>query len=99
VHAVIIQAVTAVRSRAGQPPAARPRRAEDWAQWWQAAEADGALADAVAERAIRRLGASHHATADGVRRSTHTGALRAAGFAEVGPVWQHGPSRVLCAIR
>jgi SAM-dependent methyltransferase len=74
-------------------------RAEDWAQWWQAAEADGALADAVAGRAIRRLGASHHATADGVRLGTHTGALRAAGFAEVGPVWQHGSSRVLCAIR
>jgi len=74
-------------------------RAEDWAQWWQAVEADGALADAAAELAARRLGAADHATADGVRLGTHERALRAAGFAEVGPVWQHGASRVLCAVR
>jgi hypothetical protein len=62
-------------------------------------EAEATLAEAVAERATRRLGASDHATADGVRLGTHVDALRAAGFAEVGVVWQHGASRVLCAVR
>jgi SAM-dependent methyltransferase len=73
--------------------------AEDWAQWWQAVEAEEALAEAVGERAARGLGAADHASADGVRLDTHLRALRAAGFAEAGPVWQHGASRLLCAIR
>jgi len=74
-------------------------RAEDWEQWWQAAAAEGALATAVAERATRRLGAADHATADGVRVDTHVRALRAAGFAEVGTLWQLGGDRVLAAVR
>jgi SAM-dependent methyltransferase len=74
-------------------------RAEDWDQWWQAVAAEDALAAAVAERATRRLGSSDHATADGVRLETHVSALRAAGFAEVGPLWQLGASRVLGAVR
>jgi SAM-dependent methyltransferase len=80
-------------------PAGHAGRAEDWGQWWQAAEDSGALAEAVAERAARRLGASDHASADGVRLATHLNALRAAGFAEAGTVWQHGASRLLCAVR
>jgi SAM-dependent methyltransferase len=80
-------------------PGGHADRAEDWEQWWRAVEDSGALAEAVAERAARHLGASDHASADGVRLATHLDALRAAGFAEAGPVWQHGASRLLCAVR
>ncbi|HEY1819720.1 MAG TPA: class I SAM-dependent methyltransferase [Trebonia sp.] len=74
-------------------------RAEDWGQWWRAVAADPALADAVAARAARGLGASDHASTAGVRLDTHVGALRDAGFAEVGTVWQRGSNRLLCAVR
>ncbi len=74
-------------------------QAENWEQWWQAIAAEDALAAAVAERGTRRLGGSDHATAAGVRLETHVGALRAAGFAEVGTLWQLGASRVLSAVR
>jgi SAM-dependent methyltransferase len=73
--------------------------AEDWERWWQSVSADEALAGAVAQRAERGLGASDHASAAGVRLDTHMAALRAAGFAEAGPVWQYGASRILCAVR
>lgn len=74
-------------------------RADDWAQWWQAATADPALKDAAAERARRGLGAAGHEQAAGVRLDTHVSALRAAGFAEVGTIWQRGGNRLLCAVR
>jgi SAM-dependent methyltransferase len=80
-------------------PGGHAGRAEDWEQWWAAVTADEALAAAAAERSARRLGASDHSTADGVRLETHLSALRAAGFAEAGTVWQHGASRLLCAVR
>ena len=70
-------------------------RAEDWDQWWQSVAADPALAAAAAERA---RGHVHHG-AEGSQLSAHTGALRAAGFAEVGTLWQRGSSRVLCGVR
>jgi SAM-dependent methyltransferase len=74
-------------------------RADDWAQWWRAATADPALTDAAAERARRGFGASEHDQADGVRLDTHVSALLAAGFAEVGTIWQRGGNRLLCAVR
>jgi hypothetical protein len=30
---------------------------------------------------------------------THVSALRAAGFAEAGTIWQRGGNRLLCAVR
>ena len=74
-------------------------RADDWAQWWRAVIADPALTDAAAERARRGLDASSHDQAAGVRLDTHVSALRAAGFAEVGTIWQRGGNRLLCAVR
>jgi SAM-dependent methyltransferase len=74
-------------------------RAEDWGQWWRAATADPALTAAAAERARRGLGAAGHGQADGGRLDTHVGALVAAGFAEVGTIWQRGGNRLLCAVR
>jgi SAM-dependent methyltransferase len=69
---------------------------EDWQQWWQAIAADPALAGAVAERERRTVG--HHGP-EGARLSVHAGALRAAGFAEVGTLWQRGSNRLLAAVR
>ena len=70
-------------------------RAEDWDQWWQAVAADPALAGAAAERA---RGHVRHGS-EGARRVVHMAALRAAGFTEVGTLWQRGASRVLCGVR
>ncbi len=70
--------------------------AEDWRQWWQAVVADPALADAAAERERRSV---HHHGPETTQLEVHTDALRAAGFAEIGTLWQRGANRVLAAIR
>ena len=71
-------------------------RAEDWNQWWQSVAADPLLAEAAAERA---RGHVHHGSEGGAKLAAHTIALNAAGFAEVGTLWQRGSSRVLCGVR
>ena len=70
-------------------------QAETWDEWWQAVAADPALAEAAAERS---RGLVHHSN-EGAQLAAHTSALRAAGFAEVGTLWQRGSSRVLCGVR
>ena len=72
------------------------RAAEDWGQWWQAVAADPALAGVAAER-DRRV--PHHHGPEGVQLAVHLAALRAAGFAETGTLWQRGANRILAAIR
>jgi SAM-dependent methyltransferase len=76
-------------------PGGHEGRAEDWTEWWQAAAADPALAAAAAERDARQV---RHGP-EGSRLGPHVSALRAAGFAEVGTLWQRGGSRLLCAVR
>jgi SAM-dependent methyltransferase len=71
-------------------------RAEDWGQWWEAIAADPVLAGASAERERRRV---HHHGPEGTLLSVHVSALRAAGFTEVGTLWQRGGNRLLCAVR
>jgi SAM-dependent methyltransferase len=72
--------------------------AENWSGWWDAVAADPALASAAAERAGRHVEVDHHAS--GARKlATHVDALRDAGFAEIGTLWQRGANRLLCAIR
>ncbi len=71
---------------------------EDWKQWWQAATADPALAGPAAERQRRRLSEDHHGS-ESVLLAQHVGALEAAGFGEIGVIWQHGESRILAAVR
>ena len=71
--------------------------AENWHAWWDAAAADPALAGHVAERARRRVDAGHHGT-ESTMLGTHVEALKAAGFAEVGTLWQRGDNRLLCAV-
>jgi len=70
--------------------------AEDWRQWWQAVAADPVLAGAAAER---ERGTVHHHGPESKFLAVHTEALRAAGFAEVGTLWQRGSNRLLAAIR
>jgi SAM-dependent methyltransferase len=72
--------------------------AESWPGWWEAVAADPALAPATAERAARRLEAGHHGGGGG-KLAVHVDALRDAGFAEIGTLWQRGVNRLLCAVR
>lgn len=67
---------------------------EDWAQWWEAVAADPVLAPLYAKREI----AAHHGSPAG-QLATHVEALTAAGFGDVGTLWQLGNDRVLCALR
>jgi len=69
---------------------------EDWGQWWQAAAADPVLADPAAERERRSV---HHHGPESTLLAVHVDALCAAGFAEVGTIWQRGSNRVLAAVR
>jgi SAM-dependent methyltransferase len=71
---------------------------EDWKDWWQAATAAPMLAGPAAERARRGLSEDHHGS-ESVRLAEHVGALEAAGFTEVGTIWQHGENRILTAVR
>lgn len=70
---------------------------ESWHGWWDAVTADPDLADLVAARQGRASGLEHHGSPSGLL-SVHVDALRAAGFAEVGTIWQRGESRLLCAV-
>jgi SAM-dependent methyltransferase len=72
-------------------------RGETWTGWWDAVRADPALADLVAERQRRSLESEHHGSPSG-RLSLHVEALRAAGFAEIGTIWQRGDNRLLCGV-
>jgi SAM-dependent methyltransferase len=74
-----------------------PEGAESYDDWWSAAVAEPGLAGEVAERARR----SHTHPHDNEAHSYefHRSALFAAGFAEVGTLWQHLSNRVLIAVR
>jgi SAM-dependent methyltransferase len=71
---------------------------ETWTDWWESAAADPALAALVTEREARRVDSEHHGSPAG-RLQVHVAALRSAGFAEVGTLWQRGENRLLCAVR
>ncbi|NUR87340.1 MAG: methyltransferase domain-containing protein [Nonomuraea sp.] len=69
---------------------------EDWKQWWEAITADPALADL---NDARTTAGSAHSGSESHLLSTHAQALKAAGFAEVGTLWQRGNNRLLAAVR
>jgi SAM-dependent methyltransferase len=77
-------------------PGGHAGEAEDWSTWWQAVAADPALASAAAERERRTV---HDHGPEGALLAVHADALRAAGFAEIGTLWQRGSNRLLAAIR
>ena len=87
----------ALTERAVERLTAGQRGREDWKAWWQAATADPELAGPAAERHQRRLSEDHHG-AESVLLGEHVTALRAAGFTEIGTLWQHGDNRILCAV-
>jgi SAM-dependent methyltransferase len=70
---------------------------ESWHAWWEAAAADPLLAGHVAERKRRHVDAGHHGTRSN-ELATHVEALRAAGFTEIGTLWQRGDNRLLCGV-
>jgi SAM-dependent methyltransferase len=77
-------------------PGGHAAPAEDWRAWWQAVAAEPALAEASAERECRTV---HDHGSEGALVTVHAEALRAAGFAEVGTIWQRGSNRILAAVR
>jgi SAM-dependent methyltransferase len=75
-----------------------PPAAESWTGWWEAVRADPALAGLAVRRDRLGLDSEHHGSPSGLL-AVHVDALRSAGFAEVGTLWQRGSDRVLCAVR
>jgi hypothetical protein len=59
--------------------------------------ADPALARYAAERERRRVESGHHGS-EATMLAAHMAALRQAGFSEIGPLWQRGDNRLLCAV-
>ncbi|MEV4164969.1 class I SAM-dependent methyltransferase [Nonomuraea dietziae] len=68
---------------------------EGWGDWWDAVAADPDLAEFNTARTT--AGAAHHGSESHLL-SMHAQALTAAGFAEVGTLWQRGNNRLLCAV-
>ena len=71
-------------------------RDEDWQAWWDAARQAPELADLTAMRGQHGV---EHEVDVAATFDDHVAALRRAGFAEAGTVWQHGDDRVLVAVR
>ncbi|MGI8880016.1 MAG: class I SAM-dependent methyltransferase [Jatrophihabitans sp.] len=69
---------------------------EQWSAWWSAVGSAAELADLVGARGARPL---EHTVPDAPGVDEHMALLSAAGFTEVGTVWQHGDDRVLVALR
>jgi SAM-dependent methyltransferase len=70
---------------------------ETWTDWWAAAASDPELSGLHAERQSRQVDSEHLGSPAGYL-SVHISALRAAGFAEVGTLWQRGENRILCGV-
>jgi hypothetical protein len=59
--------------------------------------ADPALAALVERRKRLGLDSEHHGSPSGLL-TVHVDALRRAGFAEIGTLWQRGDNRLLCGV-
>ncbi|MEO3891074.1 class I SAM-dependent methyltransferase [Nonomuraea sp. B5E05] len=71
-------------------------RPEAWRAWWDAIEADPALAELNEARTT--AGADHRGSESRLL-SDHVKALEEAGFTEIGTLWQRGNNRLLCGVR
>jgi len=92
------QAAIASAARNVQPAGPEPPGdAEEYDAWWAAALAEPAFAREVEERSHR--GHDHPHDNEAHSYEFHRSALFAAGFTEVGTVWQHLTNRVLVAVR
>jgi len=92
----LIGLTTSLAARADQRHA-QSGPVQTWAEWWAAATVDPGLAELVAQRDERHVESEHHGSPAG-RLSVQVAALRAAGFAEVGTLWQRGYNRLLCGV-
>lgn len=72
--------------------------AVDWTEWWNRFRAEPALADLVAERDAR-FGGRTHAEEFNPAADWHLGALRRAGYAEVGVVWRGLTDAAVAGVR
>lgn len=80
-----------------QQEAALAAGAETWDQWWAAAEAVPAYADAAARRA--QVWAHDDGAPAKVTAGFHLEALRSAGFTQTGTVWRYLDDHVVYGIR
>ncbi|AYF75745.1 class I SAM-dependent methyltransferase [Nocardia yunnanensis] len=85
-----------VSARQWSDAAFAARGIETAEQWWEALGREPAMAALIAERTRRFAGKQRLAPVD---VETHVRALDAAGFGEVGTVWQVLSDRVLLALR
>ncbi|HEX6341105.1 class I SAM-dependent methyltransferase [Umezawaea sp.] len=69
---------------------------EEWSAWWDAVRADPELSGAFTGERPR---AENDGRGNGLSARWHVEALRRAGFAEVGVVWQSGDDHVVVAVR
>ncbi|XVS62009.1 class I SAM-dependent methyltransferase [Actinosynnema sp. CA-299493] len=69
---------------------------EEWRPWWEAVRADP---DLTAAFSPEELACAHGGYGNGLSAGDHAALLRAAGFTEVGVVWQYGDDHVLVAVR
>jgi SAM-dependent methyltransferase len=92
----LIRLGRAMASR-GEQRYASAAQIESWEDWWAAVAADPDLAALHAERDARDVASEHHGSPAG-RLSVQTRALQAAGFVEIGILWQHGYNRLLCGV-
>jgi SAM-dependent methyltransferase len=71
--------------------------AESWSTWWDAAEAEPAFAELIAER--NRLFEDNPSPRDLLTSAFHQEALAMAGFAETGVVWRYLDYAVVLGVR
>ena len=84
-----------VREQRAERAGTATGRGEDWEAWWHEVQAAPELAELVARRAAW---SARHRVEDVPTYGEHVDLLRAAGFAEVGTIWQSGDDRVLVAV-
>jgi hypothetical protein len=73
------------------------RGIETWEEWWDALAQEPSMAPLLAERA-QRFAAKQRQESPPIF-ALHVGALRDAGFREIGTLWQSLTNRVLLAVR
>lgn len=92
------QVATSLRKRRWADESFARLGVENWQQWWDALAQEPALADLLAERERRFAWRSPENTVN-AGRDLQIGALREAGFCEVGIVWQYFDNCVLMGVR
>jgi len=92
-QAVIAETARSMRSQLEE----RLKTGEDWNEWWAAVTAEPGLAAEAAER--RKRGIDHPHDNESHSYDFHRASLFAAGFSEVGTLWQRLSDRVLVAVR